>query len=173
MGERTTIEFDEDLKQAIDEHDMTMRDIVHKGVRGLLGQADLEEEYLLKARIEELEQEISHWESKEQEAYEKKESKLQELDILQMKLAETREEANTYEDDLDAILDDMVDNGMNVFEDHPAVKDIARSHNHDPEEVITDLRARADTRVLGLDKTRFVEQTAAEYSTPEAQGGAF
>jgi len=173
MSERTTIEFDEDLKQAIDDHDMTMRDIVHKAVRGMLGQADLDTEYLLEARIEELEKEIAHWESKEQEAREKKQSKQQELEILQKKLEETREESNSYEDDLDTVLDEMVESGQNVFVEHPDVKELSRTHERDPEAVISDLKSRSDARELPLDETRFEQQMSNDYASPEAAGGAF
>lgn len=86
----------------------------------------------------------------------------QRYEELEAHLHKLEEQQETYEQGMDALLDDMVDSDMHVFVDHTRVQDLARKEyagttDEKQAAVLADLRERAGERNLGLSPERFEE----------------
>jgi len=162
------LRLDDDVHEALRERDETMVDALNAAARQYLGLAEMDNKAALNRRIDDLEQRIAEWEAQEARAQENI-SRLKEMRAV---LVEQREEIeaqeNSWEEDLDALLDDMQTSGQNMFAEHADVEEIARTHDETPDGVLDALQQRAGERGLGMADDRFKQELAQQVV---AQGG--
>lgn len=162
------LNIDDDVHKALKERDETIVDALNEAARQYLDLASMDNEAGLRRRLDDLDQRIEDWHERQLTAEEKIAELEAQRDVVVEKLEALEEESNSWEEDLDELLEDMQDGDMNVFSSHPRVDEIARSHDETPDSVLDALQDRAGERDLEMSASRFREVKA---QSVVAEGG--
>ena len=150
--ERLIAEVPSNLKQLVDADQRTNRDVVISALKRELGS---DETSRLEMQLEHRREQRQMFKKEIQGTQSKVASLNDEISALEDQLETIEDESDSYENALDDVLDEMVDEGTHVFDGHGSIRDIATDHNTDQPVVIDDLKDRADERNLDLSDFRF------------------
>ncbi|MFC6720726.1 hypothetical protein [Halobacteriaceae bacterium SHR40] len=154
------VNLDDDLHEALRNLDEPIVDALNTAGRQYVDLASMDNETGLRRRLDDLDQRIEA-RNEQKLTIEEKIAELEaQRDVVAENLEKLKEESNSWEEDLNELLDDMQDGDMNVFSSHPLVDEIARSHDETPESVLDALQDRASERNLKMSESRFREVKA-------------
>lgn len=172
----------QEAKEILDEQEGTQSDILTESLFDTFGGRVRDTAPTIKRGIENKQQKIRQLQDKKSELKREKERQIREYDEqierceediagakeriaeLEERLVELQEEQQSYEESLDELLDDMVENPrMHVDATYSGVKERAREEygsqsKENRKQVVEDLKDRADERGLDLPDKRFMDK---------------
>lgn len=140
------------LKEAVDRENRPNQDIVEAALRRYLA---TDEAAMLEMRLDHRQKERSMLAEERDDLNRQIKQLDEEIAALESQIEDVRNAEATYEESLDALLDEMVETGMHVDSGHGRIDDIVEAHDLTNPEVHADLKERAEERGLNLPDKRF------------------
>lgn len=140
------------LKDEVDLEGRPNQEVVEAALRQYLGVGDRSR---LEMRLEHA-RKMREMEVEKRDAHEAEVDRLdEEIGALTSRLDELEAAAKSYAERIDEILDEMVETGMHVDPGHGAVEDLVEEPHRPADQVLDDLRDRAEELHLGLPDRQF------------------
>ena len=168
------VETLEALKKEAKESDMPQWKVADQALRMYLGLDEGSTEAALERQLEDVRQELEQRREQRQQLKQEEDQLEERLDMLSEQLEDVRDRKQSYKEQLDGILEDMLENpGQTVMAYMSRIKDAAtdeygRPTKENNSRVIADLRDRRDERGLEIAAHRFKRTSASVRSEPNA-----
>lgn len=159
------VEIPPALKYLVDEDDRTNKDVVIAALERELGVSSADSVAIVKRKIRRKEQRLQEHQEEAREAQDRVTRLKDDLDELRSLKDSKEDDAGTYEDRLDEILDDLEDADaplQHIDPYHSRLDELRVEYDRSTDEIHFDLKARAASEGRELLNTHFMQKMRAD-----------